>query len=253
MARRKKQADVVEDFVALDPQGDGDAGTNAQEPSVKDLLTQIQSLTTRVETAERTNAALMSAPPVTVTQKGPPQFKQPEFKNLPDPSIDPEGYAAAVHTQVAKQVQDYVKETSDYQANQVDPSDQARELWNKFTTSYKEYAGNQDQVEFAASKVAQEARAKGLDPQKYMFGPGQDYFLRDVKDMVVKVFGDPTKKTEDDEDDGGEDNGNDISRSMSIFGGLESAGRPGKKTNDVAEKGDMIKEIQEIQRKTGFH
>lgn len=219
----------------------------AEQPDVSALLEQIKGLNDRVERAERTNFALMQQPPAAAAVIPERKAPQLDLKGLPDPSVDPEGYARGVleRTQqvVTAQVQDYT--TS--QRGELDRQKAADDLWARFAKTHEEYAEDQEKVEFAAQKVAGEAKSRGMDLQRYMFGPGSEQFMSDVARKMDEVFGKPGGGKDPDEEDEGSDEG----RSTSIFGGIESGGRPGARGRQE-DAGDMLKDLREMQRKTGF-
>ncbi len=138
-------------------------------------------------------------------------------------------------------------------------------LWEDFGDLYPDY--DQERVEFAAGKVAEKAKRKGIDVEKYMFVTSER-FIKDTAKEYERLFGVPE---EDDDDtsipkrtrkakparDGQtrnrrvrDDNDDDDGRSASIFGGQESGGRPGRR--EPNDELNMIDDIQALQRKTGF-
>lgn len=251
MARKAKpkQTDPLETLFTTPPvtEGTETQTEGAKTPSVEDLLEQIKALNERVDKADRTNLALMTAPPQVPQSVVQPQGpKGLDFKGLPDPSMDPEGFTKASQERVQAYVSELIKNSQEIDAQRGSQKEQVDALWNRFSSEYADYAADREKVEFAASKVAHTARTRGMDINKYMFGAGQEIFLKDVKETMDRVFGAPKSKEQDD-DEGVDDN----SRALSIFGGQESGGRMGSKPPE--EAGDMLKDIQEIQRKTGLY
>lgn len=259
MARRAKKQPTQEQYNDFEP-GSGAQGGQEQEQStpkatVEDVLAKLEGLQARLDKAERTNMALMSAAPRVEERDMRPASTEVDFSDLPDPVTYPKEYAAELtkRTQAAFQAQVAAQERQ--RGVSATREQQAKQLWDRFSTAHKEYASHQDRVEFAAAQVAQDAKARGIDLERYMFGPGADMFLEDVKKRMDDIFGAPGAgqkgkgKAQDDEEE--EEDEQDDARSTSIFGGLESAGRPGRPSKE--DVGDMIKELQDTQRKSGWY
>ena len=257
-AKKKQEASVFSQYEAhassLNDAAEKEVGEVTEKPAgptMEDLLKQVSSLNERLDRAERTNLALMASPIQQVEQRQasatPKNIADIDMKGLPDPSEDPEGYAREVSARISKNVSEYTAASTTARANEDNTAARAKALWDRFASKYEDDAKDQTRVEFAASKVAADAKAKGLDLNRYMFGPGSDMFIDDVKKKMDEVFG--ARKGDEDEEDG-EDEA-DTGRTASIFGGMESSGRIDKKQKD--EQGDMIKDLHDIQRKTGFY
>jgi len=234
---------------------------------VSALLGQIKALSERVDKAERTNMALMSQP-VGGTESFQPNQEQKQQKPLPDPTLDPDAYAEAVRARIMGETQQLIDNSrQQYNTNQQGERD-ISDLWTDFGKQYADYAENEDRVEFAAGVAARKAKARGLDIRKYMF-QGREQFFSDVVKIMDDTFG--KSGNDDDAGDTGEDdfdyeqnNRNQTTRkrkatntdddndgrTAGVFGGLESGGRPVNTNRE--QKGDMIKDLQEIQRKSGF-
>lgn len=249
---RKRKPSVEEQFFALPDQEEGvNSEDNGQQetkgPTTEDLLKQISALTERLDRTEKANLALMTQAPVYQPQTQQLEAPKVDMSNLPDPSLEPERYAA----EVAKRTQEFIDARGKYNAEKNDPevdnSQRAAALWNKFSTKYKKYAGDPSRVEFAAVQVANELRSQGVDLNRYMFGPGQETYLESVKDKYEEIF--LPKPLDNDKDD---DNDEDNSRSATVLGGIESAGRHSRARKEE-DGGDMVKEIQEIQIKSGLY
>lgn len=230
---------------------DGDEGTEkggGKDPQAE-LLAQIATLTQRVERAEATNMALMTQAPVQHTKQEPFQAPALDVSKLPSPIEDPSGYAQALQAHTQSVVSAYLTNAQGQNSAESDQKNRLEKLWGRFEDKYEDYAGNQERVEFATLQVANEARARGLDLNRYMFG-ASDQFLDDVAKKMDTIFGKPNAK-EEEEDEKTERNSPD-GRTGGIFGGMESGGKParGRQTDDG---GDMIKEIHDIQIKSGFY
>ena len=96
------------------------------------------------------------------------------------------------------------------------------------------------------------AKARGIDPQRYIT-TGREQFFGDIASEYKALFGDRKLGADDLDNTDTEDEGEDNSRAMSIFGGLEGSGKPQGKETGKAALGDMVKDIQDIQRRTGFY
>ncbi len=264
--RATKQDDIPESiFDALNLNAPGqDPGKSerktatTQAPSVEDLMKQLGALQTRVDSAERANVALTTA-----ALKVVPEVKMPvlNMDGLPDPMDKPQEYAA----EVAKRTVAYQNAVSDAQGKQREAQQAAQvdydELWKDFTAVNPDYVSDMDALEYAVGKVKKVLNRKGVDVDKYMT-LNSDRFFRDITDAYDKRFGKPGEDEDeplevddappprkrkaksqvtDDDDDG---------RTGGIFGGIDgsSAGRRAQ----GPPPGDLIKDLQDIQRKTGY-
>jgi hypothetical protein len=215
--------------------GKDDATTLAQ------LQAQIAKLTTDLDNQRQTNTALLSQPLVQVQ----PQAPQIDMKNLPDPTLEPEAYAS----EVARRTTAYIGAVEQVRSAQAQAAGQQNgrvdQLWEDFGEKYPQYADRADQVEYAATKVAQQAQKRGLDVNKYIFG-ASSVFMADVAKEMEKVFG--KSGVEDDEDDEPDN------RTAGLFGGNESGGKPVKPEDprSAFQPHSMFGDVQAWQAKTGF-
>lgn len=241
--KRKGQEDPNDIFASMDRDaarmgGDADKPEVKEEDevSLKDLLLQIKTLNERVATGEQERLALMTqAPRVEDTPKAPGEMS---IDGLPDPVAYPDEYAKELN----KRIQASVAERFEYQTKQ---NNQARSqenrvkgLWDDFSIAHPDIAQEKDRVEFAAQKVAARAQARGIDLDRYMFANSQTFF-RDIAGEYNKLF--PKVEAQEVEED--------ANRSQSIFGGVDSMNRVQPK---APEKGDMIADLHNIQRKMGL-
>lgn len=260
-APRQEQEEIpnsIFDALNLNPPG----GVQRQEeperkvpkgPTVEELQKQLADLTSRMEHADRANMALTTAQPVLKVEPKEPQFS---LENMPDiVADDGKSYAA----ELAKRTAQYTKDLQDFhQAKQTAsapaPGQNPSELWNEFSQSYADYAADQEGIEFATQKVVAQAQRKGLDVNRYMF-QNSDRFFRDVVKVYDERFGKPeaeeeveptprrrAKRQEEPEDEG---------RTGGIFGGIDHSS--GKGTPSAPPPGDMVKDLQDIQRKMGYY
>lgn len=210
-------------------------------PDVNALMAQIQQLNTRLDSAERTNMALMTAPP---KYEEPVRQQVQQKAELPDPTLDPDGYRKAVEEAAEARVKALLDEQNRNFQQQNSAKTSADKMWTDFASAHSDYAEHQDRVEFAASQVVKDLQAKGIDPKRYMT-TAQDKFFGDVVKRMDKVFGKP--KSEDDTEDN-----EPASRTTGIFGGMESGGKPTTGSDDE-KPGDMIADLHALQRKAGFY
>lgn len=203
------------------------------------LQQQIADMNAEMTRLRQTSAALMTQPTVAM----PPMLPQVSFDNLPDPVVDPTGYGRelAARTQQAIQNQHIM---AAYQAEQqASANGKLDALWEDFQNQYADYAGDYRRVEYAATQVANRLSRKGLDVNRYVYASSDDFF-REVAAEMDDIFGsgqvEETTETEDD------------TRTVGIFGGMESGGRP---TSGTTQEGptSMVGEIQNWQAKHGFY
>lgn len=182
------------------------------------------------------NFQLMAQP----TQQSTVSVQKPQemtYDNMPDPVEKPKEYAKELEKRlVAKMALD-----RDYESQQQQGTQQRQQriagLWTGFSTKYPELSKDQSRVEFAATKVAEEMKAKGIDLDKYMFTT-QDTFFNDLKAKMEDIFG---------EKDEAED---DNSRSTAAIG--PGAPQGVVKGNLEPTSSNMIADLQKMQRTSGF-
>lgn len=229
--------------------GDNDPGTDAQEQTgeqgkeqqqgkEQELLAKIAALEARLGS--------LSAPLPQRTEPTPPAAPGVlKLDGLPDPTVDPEGYARELQTRMA----DHQRQQVDYNNWQNDQrkkeEGRTAALWQDFAIKYGDYAEDKAKAEFAAQQVAQRAMARNIDVGRYMF-EHTDRFLAEVVQVYDQVFGKPGQ----DEDEPDETT-RPATRTAGIFGGQESGGKPagGKQP----PQSDMIKELHDVQRKLGLY
>lgn len=240
----------------------------AAGPSIEDLQAQLVAMNTRLDEAQRTNTALMSQPLVTPQAPG----NQPDIvvdtEGLPDPVTE----TAKYNTELAKRTLDAMRAQTardrevDNQRQQTQNTydQRANSLWEDFQVAYPAYSENDDRVRFVAESVATKARARGVDLDKYMFGPGRTQYMRDVAEQYEVMW--PTNTEGDNADGGGNtDPGADqrpASRPQSqapdrtggIFGGAESGNKPNKPAANpgAPAPGSLSRDLQDLQRASGF-
>lgn len=181
------------------------------------------------------------------------QPRQPaavDYKGLPDPVQDPEGYAAALGQRLlaaADANNNYKAERAATVKNSQDERDQ---LFNDFA-SKKEYATiakDADGVEFAATKVLKRMQARKQDVNAYMFSQSEKFFA-DVAKEYAEIFGE-----QDEEDEpaptGQQEEPEPATRTGGIPGGLGGGTRPAAKAEKTS---DLYTEVRAIQHKGGWY
>lgn len=187
----------------------------------------------------------VAAPVVMDTPARPQPPAEVDYKGLPDPVADPDGYARALGERLQAKTRadaDYTRQVSAHNANEVNAQDA---LYADFQSKYEDIAADEEGVQFVTGTVVKRLKARRIDPTNYMFTHSEEFFDQ-VASEYKKRFkheGDntPAPREEDDEPN----------RTSGIAGGLESSGRP---TARAAEKvSDLYTETREIQRKSGFY
>ena len=221
------------------------------EVSVESLQTQIGELTSRLDEQQRVNTALLTAAPTVKPAVATVAPTEVDMTGLPDPISEPDKYAAEIskRTIAVVRAEDAQRAEAQTEARSAAASldGQVAGLWDEFQEKYPELSEDEDRVAFVAERVATTARKKGMDVDRYMFGPGRDMYLRDVAKTFTKIF--PVELTSGDGEEEGEEE-DPRSRTEGIFGGETSGGKPAKGTDE--QPGDMIKDLRDIQRKTGL-
>lgn len=249
MARKKKDPiagnqptqnslfDAMEAHAAtLNPPDGGQGDPPApKEPTVADLMKEIGALQARLEDQNRVNTAVLQ--PQTHTFTPAPPAEEP----LPDPIQDPKGYERGLTERIERRMK-AAEEAQHAQArSQAQSSQRFDALFDDFREAHPELAEHEDRVEFVTTRVVQAAKQRGWDLDQYMFGQTRRFFS-DVAREYEKTFG---RAEEDENDDPNQDTGR-----AGVFGGAVG----GPKTTPAAkdQPGDMVKELQEIQRKMGL-
>jgi hypothetical protein len=207
------------------------------------LQAQIAKLSGDLDQQRQTNMALMAQPLVQAA----PATPKMDMTNLPDPTLDPEAYAREVANRTTAYIGAVEQVRQAQSAGAAQSNQRVEALWEDFNAKYPQYAEHADRVEFAATKIAQRAAARGLDVNKYIFG-ASGVFMADVAAEMDKTFGKP--EVEDPDDDGADDG-----RTGGIFGGNESGGKPTKvdEPNRAGfQPNSMFGDIQQWQAKSGF-
>lgn len=211
----------------------------SDDVSVKDLLQKI----TQLEADNRAwrEQQQYQQPQIVYAQ---PQYQAPmqqsEPEDVPDPVTEPKEYARWLVSQTNKAWEEREKAREEQYKQQQSTSNAANELWNDFQGRYENLKDYPKQVAFAAKEAAEKARMRGAPVDRYM--ANREVFFKDVVEEMKQTFPHlfEEKQVEDD----------DVNRTMGIFGGMESGNKPGKAAKD--QPGDMIKDLKDIQRASGF-
>lgn len=228
-------------------------------PTIEDLQRQLSAMNERVEAAERIQTV------ITAPAHIPEVPKEPTFNldNLPDPVSDPKAYTkqmAARQAAYSRQLNDYYQEQNNVKAK---TQGTYQQLWTDFASQYGEYADDQEGVEFATNKVRNTLIKRGVDVDKYMFSNPEKFFKEITKTYDAR-FGQPG---EDDEPVREEPvqrrrqpaqrqavdrDGDELPiRTGGIFGGID--GGSGGRAPAQPQAGDMLKDLRDIQIKTGYY
>jgi hypothetical protein len=211
--------------------------TAAKGPTMEDLIAKIGELQSQVEQSQKERMALFTAAPVKTDTA--PQAVELKLDDLPDPTLSPEAYSKALSERVAG----YVKSTTAAEQARLNAERQGNnrveQLWSEFSTKHAEYAENQELAEFAALQVARELQGKGIDLERYMF-QNRDAYFKDVVTKMDKLVPKAEPEAEAEPE-----------RTAGIFGGLESGGAPAR-GRQPQRMPDMVQDLQESQRKSGF-
>ena len=250
-----KKGDLPAPTSILDHFGVGDKPKEPEpEPDKKAvdvdaLVARLDRLEQDNQTLQQSNLALMSTPR---QEYNPPPAQAPTpgiMEGLPDPVSEPESYGKELERRITDRIDNALTQQSGVHDQQQKTSGRIEALWGEFAEhpKYKDYAENVDRVEFAATKVAKRAEAKGLNIDKYMFTTSEQFFS-DIAVEMDKTF--PKAEPDAKKKDGDKPKGEEEERTGGIFGGLESGGKPAEDAK--AEAGDMLEDITELQRKSEY-
>lgn len=235
---------------------------DAKEPSMADVLARLDAVEARNKQLEETNATLqrstmqlMAAPPVAQAVTSP--VNTPAKDTLPDPTEDPQGYAKAVEARAEANARALVENERNRDRSAQTQKERTDQLFADFGKKYPDIAKHKGRLEYVAGEVVKKAIARGVDGQKYIF-QASDMFFDDVAKAYSEEFGEAPKKDttpDGDSDPVSGDENDETNRTGGIFGGLESGHAPSGKSKapKVEPVSGMVKELQDIQMKTGFY
>lgn len=223
----------------MNPEPEAGDNPQPQGPTVESLMEKFEALQRQVEHAQLANLALTQAAPQ--APQAPPALS---FEGLPDPLHDAEGYARALtqrifqHSEATRQYEAQVAQQR--QGN----SDRYALLFEDFSIQYPELAEDEELLRIATQTAVDKVKRRGIDVDRYMFGNTPRFFSDVVKEHE-RLFG------KRDTADAGQEGNDGAHRTGGIFGGQESGGRPAPGRGQE-KPGDMIKELQDVQRKLGL-
>jgi len=260
-AATEEPGDIFTHLGVEGPEKEKDVKT-ADGPTTAELLAKVEALTTQMSVLERTNTALMASPVRAADAAPAPKPVAVDLSGLPDPAEDPKKYNEALNDRLGKAINESIAAVSAAasarQSAASAESGRLEVLWSDFQGKYPQYADHEDMVGYAAERVVKKAQARGIDPTRYMF---TDQFQADVAKEVDKTFGKVLALEADEADEGGDkpkpkakpdadEEEDGLGRTDGLFGGQESGGTPAGTGKPKA--GDMIVDLQALQRKSGF-
>jgi len=172
---------------------------------------------------------------------------------LPDPLEDKDKYNTELALRINAAMQAQAQAVREEVTSKFQGEGASERLWNGFTKEHSEWAEYPELVETVAVRVTQEAIAKGIDPQKYMFQNTSAFYadvakqLNDRYGAVIESDGESPRRRAEPRDPN-EDDG----RAVATFGGQESGGRPAQRRSAENEGPGMIEDLHAIQRKMGL-
>lgn len=221
--------------------------------SNEDFSQALADLTARLDAMAAENADLRRSNALYQQQPVAPIYVQAaeatDVPQMPDPMFDSEGYTQHVLNRVDNLV---AAQLQDFQARQAAGSqdnEAYNQLWNEFLSvpGFDVWENEDDKVEFATIKVAKRVAARGGDVNRYMFG-NTNQFFQDVAAELEAQFGWPEPEGEDGA--GEEDYDPDVDRTGGLMSGQMAPIQ--RKTVPQGEMPDMLQDLAEIQRKSGF-
>ena len=253
MARRKAESqmpirpDLPFDDSSLPIRQDPQAQADASKGELEALQRQFEELRGELERQRAANTALMSQP----LGQQPPQVPQFDTRGLPDPLSAPADYAVAV-AQRTQAVEDGKRQVEQWQQNQQQQYVARLDaLWDQFSQAHPDYAVNPNHVKYAAKEVVEQASARGLDVNKYMFLHA-DQFMADVMKEMDNTFGVEVNDVGTYEDGPlARDEYDDEGSSAGLVIGSSPGSRPVPREENQRMP-SMFDDIREWQQKTGF-
>lgn len=233
--------------------------TPPQDDPSKDLLARLDAL-------ERQNTELSQS--LRLSQMAPtggtaqnqrivdPKTLKLDLQGLPDQLEKPEDFQRELQTRINTVIEAREYATTEERRQQEQANVQSTRLWEGFKTAHSDWAAHEDLVGVVAQKVASEAKARGVDTQRYMHQTPELFYadvvkrLNDQYGALLEEQDAPAgerrapvqRKTDPNEDDG---------RTGGIFGGQESGGAPAPGQRPKGGS-DMIEDLQKVQRAMGI-
>lgn len=167
-----------------------------------------------------------------------------DWSKLPDPVEDKDGFLKGV----VQIVQATAQHTAQTQAGQTARQQQIDKMWTEFTDEHEDLAEFPEVTEAAVRNVLADVRARGLDPDKFMFSNKKRFYKLVADEGRKRLTVMKEKLGASDKDDAagdGVDSGRDI--------GLSDTSRgSSKKPKDDGKIGSLVAELKQVQRTSGF-
>lgn len=258
MAKKKisttKKSDEDENKSILEHFGipNEDDDTVAKEEPKKDV--DVDALVARLDRLEQdnislqqSNIALMSAPKQVYQHAPAPAQQETMLADLPDPVSDPDAYTRALETRINERIDGALAANKQATQDAAKSSSRIDALWTEFAEDHPDYAENSKLTEYCATKVAETADAKGLNLDTYMFTNSKQFFKDIIGEMDSML---PKQETTEPKENTKDTENEDDNRTGGIFGGLETGGSTSS-GSDV-EEGDLISDLTDLQRQSGY-
>lgn len=246
----------------------GTPDPNPQEKTATTESDRIAALERLVDTLQRQTEATEAANLALTTRAVEPQAPTApagvDFSGLPDPVEQPAEYGQQLQGRIDKMIQDRMQYDRDLRAHHGAQAQTKDVLWLDFQEQYPEYAEDEERVGFVTQQVLKRAAARGLDTNRYMTG-NTNRFFKDVVKEFDKVFGEPEEQDDDYEDEPAprrraqaqrrDADPEPRNRTGGILGGVDGgAGRRRASADPLDDgPGDMVKELQDVQRTRGYY
>lgn len=243
---------------------DPDAGRKAkgtgegENPDMKAMMAQITALGKQVESLQGAQMAMLSVPSVPQVAPQPKEAPKVDLTGLPDQITDPQGYEKALNERISAVISAKLEHLSAAQqaqaSRQKQHDDRIAALWDDFGERYSDLAMHPDIIEVAATKVITKARKRGLDVDRYMFGPGSSFLddvAREMKTRYGKLLAPEGKGADEDAEDEGDDDGEQAdARTDGMFGGAAPGAKPAEGKKQAP--GDLLDDLKGLQRISGM-
>lgn len=245
----------------------GPRDTLTAQVDVADLLRQVAEMKQQLEQSQRIDTTLMT----TQVEVRPEPPKPVSYEGLPDPVVDPVAYARGIEQRIVQNINQQRDYEQGQQRSAVTREQKFQAIWDDFSDRYEDIALEPKKLEFAVKSVVDSAKARGIDLDRYMFG-ARERFMSDVAKEFEQTFGReeqeedtpaPRKRGRPRNEDRTPPRRNlrvvndrdtdDDGRTGGIFGGNESGGARTQTQSDPNSKSaDMIRDLHDMQRKSGF-
>lgn len=223
------------------------AAPDASTVALTEMQKRLDTMATQLAGAQAAANASLAQP---IARTRPQLSTEPDLTDLPDP-LDP-GYSAELVKRVETAQKNRETLANFDNTERTDNTTKVQQLFTDFAAAYPDYAKLPRPVlEGFAVEAASAARARGLNPESYMF-INRTAFFKDVADGI-KAGGFAVGSEGGDAGDDGDDADQ---RTAGVLTGSETGGKPaGGRQISAAEKagGDMFAGIKSWQQKSGFH